>query len=333
MTSDIGQDARFQQLQAWLDSVLPNHSEPTPASSDASFRRYFRVFSGELANSEEEQSFIVMDAPPAQEDCGPFIAVAETLKQAGVRAPRVLQQDLQQGFLLLDDLGDTTFLSALPQQDIDQAYRKAIDGLIAIQQAASDDLPAYDAGLLLRELALFHDWYLGVHQQRLLSAGEQQAWDELCLRLIERALNQPRVFVHRDYHSRNLMWSDQQPLGVLDFQDAVQGPLSYDLVSLLRDCYAAWPQQQVQQWLLYYRDQAAGNGLALPDEEVFVKDFDWMGLQRHLKAIGIFARLNHRDGKSNYLADVPRTMAYVADVAARYPEFALLQELAEEFRA
>ena len=257
MTSDIRQDTRFEHLQRWLDQVLPNHGELVPASSDASFRRYFRVFSDQLANSGASGSAIVMDAPPPQEDCRPFVEVCARLDQAGVRAPRVIEQDLEQGFLLLDDLGSTTLLAALPQLDPQRAYQKAMDSLLRIQGAAVADLPVYDAGLLLRELNLFHDWYLGVHRQRLLSVAEQQAWDTLCQQLIARALQQTQVFVHRDYHSRNLMWAEDQALGVLDFQDAVRGPISYDLVSLLRDCYVAWPAEQVQAWLDDYHAQAS----------------------------------------------------------------------------
>ncbi|MGJ8670733.1 MAG: aminoglycoside phosphotransferase family protein [Oceanococcus sp.] len=333
MTSDICQDTRLQILLPWLDKVLPDHSEPVPASSDASFRRYFRVFSGELANQSPADSYIVMDAPPAQEDCRPFVAVSQALIDAGVRVPKVLKKDIEQGFLLLDDLGDSTFLSALNAENADQAYRKAIDSLLLIQATPCASLPAYSAGLLLRELALFHDWYLGVHHQRVLSAAEQQAWDELCQLLIARATKQTQVFVHRDYHSRNLMWSQQQPFGILDFQDAVCGPLSYDLVSLLRDCYIAWPKEQVDQWCGYYLERSRAAGILVPSEEEFAQDFDWMGLQRHLKAIGIFARLNHRDGKSAYLNDVPRTLGYVAQVAAQYPELALLHDIAEDYLA
>lgn len=317
-------------LLSWLSQVLPDHSRPEPASSDASFRRYFRVFSDRLPNRQGHGSAIVMDAPPQQEDCRPFIAVSEQLHAAGVRVPQVLAQNLEQGFLLLDDMGHTTLLTALQTQDEKPAYARALDSLLQIQQCDASALPAYGAALLAREIALFHDWYLGVHCQRLLTAGEQAAWDVLCQQLIEQVLSQPQGYVHRDYHSRNLMWSDTGPLGVIDFQDAVHGPLTYDLVSLLRDCYVAWPDAQVQAWLSDYQKMAQKAGLAMAEQPQLQKDFDWMGVQRHLKAVGIFARLNHRDGKAVYLGDIPRALEYIVQVSARYPQLKLLEELARE---
>ena len=338
MPSEKRPDPRYEKMLSWLDCVLPDHDAPAPASSDASFRRYFRVFSPSLPKSSDQcGSAIVMDAPPAQEDCAPFVAIAAQLAAAGVRVPQLRAQDEQQGFLLLDDLGDETFLSALARQGeagvggaADAAYRRAIDELIKIQQADGRHLPAYDAALLARELNLFHDWYLGVHRQRLLNAAEQQAWELVCQRLMDCALRQTAGFVHRDYHSRNLMWADSGALGVLDFQDAVYGPQSYDLVSLLRDCYVRWPSQQVQNWLAYYREQAGLAGIVLPAAEQFQREFDYMGLQRHLKAVGIFARLNHRDGKANYLNDIPLTLGYIRDVSSGYPELDFLHNLAVE---
>ncbi len=330
MTSDIHPDARFRLLVSWLDEVLPGHDQPVPASSDASFRRYFRVFSEQLPNAAGKGSLIVMDAPPPQEDCRPFVAISEALHQAGVQVPQVLAQDLRQGFLLLTDLGQATMLSAVQERNADATYRRAMQGLLQIQRVPSQALPAYDEALLAREMALFHDWYLGVHRQRLLSAVEQKAWEQACALLVQQAQAQTQVFVHRDYHSRNLMWAEQGPLGVLDFQDAVRGPLSYDLVSLLRDCYVSWPDAQVMSWLEAYREQAVAAGLDVPEHARFIQDFDWMGLQRHLKAVGIFARLNHRDGKAAYLNDIPRTLAYLAQVSARYPQLSILSDLAQE---
>lgn len=331
MSSDPSPDPRLALLKSWLAEVMPDASSPEPASSDASFRRYFRVFSGAEDNLlAEAASFIVMDAPPAQEDCRPFVAVAQQLENAGVRAPRVLAEDLQRGFLLLDDLGHETLLSSLNAGNADAAYRRAISELLLIQQADVAGLPAYDMALLQREVALFHDWYLGVHKQRLLSAQEQQIWEQACQLLLERALQQSRVFVHRDYHSRNLMWAESGPFGVLDFQDAVHGPLTYDLVSLLRDCYVSWPQEQLDAWLQAYYQQAENLDISLPTFSQFRQDFDWMGVQRHLKAVGIFARLNHRDGKSNYLNDIPRTLTYLRDVSAQYPELDIIHRLAVE---
>lgn len=323
MTSDKHENARFAQLSRWLDHVLPEHTELEPASGDASFRRYFRLFSG-------SRSWIVMDAPPEQEDCAPFIDVCERLAAAGLRVPGVFQHDLTQGFLLLDDLGEQTFLAALSPANAPVAYRRAIAALVRLQGADATGLPDYDAALLRRELDLFSHWYLGVHRGRELSGAERRGWDEVCAALVASALAQPRCFVHRDYHSRNLMWAPEGDLGILDFQDAVQGPVSYDLVSLLRDCYVDWPAEQQQAWVADYHRQAAAAGIALPGLERFQRDFDWMGVQRHLKAIGIFARLNHRDGKSGYLADIPRTLGYVRHVAAIYPELSLLRQWADE---
>ncbi len=320
MKRQTAQDDRLQQLKAWLGQVLPGHSEPVPASSDASFRRYFRVFCG-------DRSWIVMDAPPAQEDCGPFVQVSGLLAQAGVRVPEVHGRDLVQGFLLLDDLGQETFLSRIQQGDGKAAYALAIDSLLRIQAAPASGLPAYDAALLQREMDLFHDWYLARHLGRQLDPAEQAGWVACCQALTAAALAQPRVFVHRDYHSRNLMWDGESGIGVLDFQDAVCGPISYDLVSLLRDCYIAWPGDQVEAWCADYHAAARAAGLPVPDLQRFRRDFDWMGVQRHLKAAGIFARLNHRDGKPGYLADIPRTLAYVRAVSARYPELAPLHRL------
>ena len=333
MTRDTRQDERYVQMLAWLDSVLPAHSAPQPASTDASFRRYFRVFSDTLSPQRASAgSHIVMDAPPDKEDSHPFVAISAMLAAAGVRVPVVRAQDLEQGFLLLDDLGQQTFLQALARADVnaDAAYRRAIDALLAMQAVDGAGLPPYDEALLARELALFHNWYLGVHCQRALTATEQRDWDALCQSLIAAALGQTRTFVHRDYHSRNLMWANSGDLGVLDFQDAVHGPLSYDLVSLLRDCYIAWPQEQVDAWVDYYRQQCVSLGREMPSAAAFKRDFDWMGLQRHLKAIGIFARLYHRDGKAGYLDDIPRVLGYVRDVSARYPELSALTRIAEQ---
>lgn len=322
MNGHTAQDERLRLLLRWLDQVLPDHGPAEPASSDASFRRYFRVFS-------DQSSWIVMDAPPQREDCRPFLAVCRVLQEAGVKVPQVYAQDLEQGFLLLADLGGQTFLSALPQVSADQAYRRAIDDLVRIQGASSTGLPDYDAALLHREMDLFHDWYLERHRQGGLSGAQERRWQAICRMLADAALAQPRVFVHRDYHSRNLMWADAGALGVLDFQDAVCGPVSYDLVSLLRDCYVAWPQERLHQWLSYYHAEARAAGIDVPEFAQFQRDFDWMGVQRHLKAAGIFARLYHRDGKDGYLKDIPRTLNYIREVSAGYPELQALHELVD----
>lgn len=320
-----GVDERLDLLHAWLRSLYGD--EPftvETASADASFRRYFRV-------TREAGTWIAMDAPPEKEDTGPYIAIAEMLVSMGVNAPRITARNLRQGFLLLTDLGDRTYLQALNSgHDADELYGAALRALVRMQaggHAYVHELPPYDKALLAREVDLFPTWFLGTHLDVELSAGEQAVLRDTFNGLIHEALAQPRVFVHRDYHSRNLMVSAIEragPMpGVLDFQDAVAGPLTYDLVSLLRDCYIAWPQPRVMRWASEYRDAVIAAGLdAGANLEQFVRWFDWMGVQRHLKAIGIFARLWHRDGKPGYLKDIPRTLDYVIAASARYPELA-----------
>lgn len=308
--------ARFEQLNHWLRSGLglPNY-EIAPASSDASFRRYFRVrFQGE--------SRIVMDAPPDKEDTRPFVSIARRLHEIGLHVPEIIAEDEAQGFLLLSDLGARQYLPELNEATVERLYGDAMGALMTLQVCGprEGELPPYDEALLLREMELFREWYLGRHLNLQLSDSEQRLLDTTFAQLAASALQQPRVAVHRDYHSRNLMISDHNP-GILDFQDAVIGPLTYDLVSLLRDCYIAWPRQQVESWVRGYHDLSVDSGV-LPGrmEEQFQRWFDWMGVQRHLKATGIFARLNHRDGKPGYLNDIPRTLGYVRAVAADYPE-------------
>jgi hypothetical protein len=317
---------RLEQLNHWLTKTLglPPYAI-APASSDASFRRYFRItFNGE--------SRIVMDAPPDKEDSRPFMAIGRQLHAIGLNVPEILAEELEQGFLLLSDLGTQQYLSALNDNTVDRLYGDA-QGALAVLQACGpgrDLLPQYDEGLLRREMELFRDWYLGRHLGLALKPGEQALLDESFALLVENALEQPQVSVHRDYHSRNLMVSAHNP-GVLDFQDAVFGPVTYDLVSLLRDCYIAWPREQVEQWVLGYHDIAVDHGILRGrQEERFLRWFDLMGVQRHLKASGIFARLNHRDGKPGYLDDIPRTLAYVTEVSGRYPELQPFLHLLEE---
>jgi aminoglycoside/choline kinase family phosphotransferase len=317
---------RLEQLNRWLTKTLglPPYAI-APASSDASFRRYFRItFNGE--------SRIVMDAPPDREDSRPFVAIGRRLRAIGLNVPEILAEELEQGFLLLSDLGTQQYLSALNDDTVDRLYGDALGALAVLQACGpgSDALPPYDEGLLRREMALFGDWYLGRHLGLALKPNEQAVLEQSFALLVENALEQPQVSVHRDYHSRNLMVSAHNP-GILDFQDAVFGPVTYDLVSLLRDCYIAWPRGQVEQWLLGYHDIAVDHGILRGrQEERFLRWFDLMGVQRHLKASGIFARLNHRDGKPGYLDDIPRTLAYVAEVSARYPELQPFLHLLEE---
>lgn len=313
----VSEDSRYQQIQQWLQTLFNGQTFTlTPASSDASFRRYFRVTS-------PEKSWIVMDAPPAHEDIKPFVRVAELLSAQHLPVPLIYQQDLAQGFLLLTDLGSTPFLSVLNEQSAFSLYQQAIDCLIQMQQIQRpEDLPAYDSQLLHNELALFDVWFLGEH----LALEKPDFIDELYAFLIDEAVNQPQVFVHRDYHSRNLMLQADGAPGIIDFQDAVWGPVSYDLVSLLRDVYVQWPETLVNDLLDYYRQQAIQHGIL--DESVSTLQlqrwFDLVGVQRHLKILGIFCRLNYRDNKSNYLNSLGLTLDYIYKVCPRYPELAPL---------
>jgi aminoglycoside/choline kinase family phosphotransferase len=319
---DIKTDDRFELLTRWLSRFDRIAGErPVPASEDASFRRYFRV-----ANAH---SYIIMDAPPPQEDCRPFVDIAGHLEKMGLNSPRVLESDLEQGFLLLTDLGTEPYLDALTShpERADELYHDALDALVVMQEegaAFQQDLPAYDEELLRFELSLFHDWLCEKHLGIRFSPGEETDWQACCDKLVENALSQPKVFVHRDYHSRNLMVTEDKNPGIIDFQDAVEGPYTYDVVSLLKDCYVKWPQAAIDERAAYY---AARMPVALDDTTRFQRDFDLMGMQRHLKAAGIFARLLHRDGKTRYVQDVPRTLSYVVDASQRYPELDFLHTL------
>jgi N-acetylmuramate 1-kinase len=288
-----------------------------PASADASFRHYFRV-------ATDTGSVIVMDAPPPHEDCRPFLRVAELLHDAGVHAPVVLAHDLEQGFLLLTDLGKHTYLDVLDEQNADELFCDAISTLCKWQLASRPAiLPVYDRALLRRELSLFPEWYVARHLGITLSHHEQETLDTVFRLLEDSALAQPQVYVHRDYMPRNLMLSTPNP-GVLDFQDAVYGPITYDVVSLFRDAFLSWDEQRIVAWCAQYREQAQKVGLPVQDETEFIRALDWMGLQRHLKVLGIFARINYRDGKPNYLVDTPRFLNYVRTIGGRYPEFTSL---------
>ena len=275
-----------------------------------------------------------MDAPPENEDCLPFLRVAGYLESMQLNAPRVLEANLEDGFLLLSDLGTRPYLEAL-QREPDSApwlYGDAIRALLRMQQqgaAFQNHLPPYDEKLLRFELSLFHDWLCGTHLGISFTEEEDERWQQLCDRLVANALDQPQVFVHRDYHSRNLMLTDENNPGILDFQDAVEGPLTYDLVSLLKDCYIKWPADQVWRWARDFYSELGTSTRDSIDETQFRRYFELMGVQRHLKAAGIFARLNHRDGKSVYLGDIPRTLSYITDLAPRYAELANLVELIE----
>ena len=320
---------RLTTLENWLHATLPQRTFTlAPASSDASFRRYFRA-----TFADDAASLIVMDAPPAQEDCRPFVQVAALLRAAGVNAPEVLAQDLAQGFLLLTDLGPTTYLAAL-NADASRAnalYQDASAALIRFQLASQPDvLPAYDRALLLREMALLPEWYIIKHKGFALSAAQRDTINQAFECLLANNLAQPCVTVHRDYHSRNLMVHADNP-GVLDFQDAVYGPITYDLASLFKDAYIEWEEERVLDWVIRYWEAARTAGLPVrPAFADFYRDFEWMGLQRHLKVLGIFARLYHRDGKDGYLKDLPLVMHYVSKVSGRYGEFVGLLRLLHE---
>ncbi|MDT8310894.1 MAG: phosphotransferase [Methylophaga sp.] len=307
------EDQRYLQIQQWLQRLFPGQQFTlTSASSDASFRRYFRV-------NTAENSWIVMDAPPAHEDIKPFIQIGKLLASHKLPVPQIFQQNLEQGFLVLGDLGNTSFLSVLNQDSVQNLYRQAIDCIVQMQLINKPaDLPNYDDKLLANELALFDQWFLSRH----LGLEKPAFVDDLYVFLINEAQQQPQALVHRDYHSRNLMLQSDGSVGIIDFQDAVWGPITYDLVSLLRDVYIQWPAALVTELLKYYRQQAIEQQIFTESvtEQQLQRWFDLIGLQRHLKILGIFCRLHYRDNKANYLNDLPMTLNYVYEVCSQYPE-------------
>lgn len=325
---------RLQALQRWVAQQLGTDAlDIAPASADASFRRYFRITSNQ--GGAKGRDYIVMDAPPAHEDCRPFIAVAKLFGDTGVHVPQVLAADQEQGFLLLTDLGDTTYLSALNESTARELYLASNDALIRIQQASRPGvLPEYDRALLTRELMLFPEWYVAKHLGVTLNDEQTATLHSVFERLLANNLDQPQVYVHRDWHSRNLMVSDPNP-GILDFQDAVYGPITYDLASIYRDAYIEWDEEHQLDWVIRYWEKARAAGLPVrADFGDFWRDFEWMGAQRHIKVLGIFARLYHRDGKEGYLKDMPLVMRYLRKVCERYielkPMFYLLDALEEK---
>jgi aminoglycoside/choline kinase family phosphotransferase len=326
-TQRAAHDPRLQSLRRWLEGDLGFRDYGiAPASADASFRRYFRV------TRAGHEPVIVMDAPPGKEDVGPYLRVAAMLQAFGVNAPRVIERSVEDGFLLLTDLGTTMYLPELARPGrADPLYGDAIAALVRIQARGAEaarTLPPYDEKLLRFEMSLFPDWLLERHLQLELSAHDSRVLRDGMDALVANALEQPQVFVHRDYHSRNLMVCPVANPGILDFQDAVRGPLTYDLVSLLRDSYIAWPQERVVGWALRFRREAADAGLETGrDDAQFLRWLDLMGVQRHLKVGGIFARLWLRDGKPGYLADIPRTLQYAVGSCARHADFHKLGEL------
>lgn len=322
-------DPRRDALIAWL-ARLPVRTEVEslrPACADASFRRYFRID----APGQPSGTLIAMDAPPDKEDVRPFVKVARLLADAGLHAPAIVAADVAQGFLLLTDLGTQTYLDVLNEDNADRLLRDAIAALVSWQRASrADVLPPYDETLLRRELDLFADWYVARHLRATLSERQRQVLAQQYRLLLDAALAQPRVYVHRDFMPRNLMLSDPNP-GVLDFQDAVYGPITYDIVSLTRDAFISWEEERVLDWTIRYWEAARRAGLPVDsDFAAFYRAFEWMGLQRHLKVLGIFARINYRDGKPQYLADAPRFVRYVRAVVERYNALAPLARLFDE---
>ncbi|WP_166223266.1 aminoglycoside phosphotransferase family protein [Pseudomonas atagonensis] len=331
------QDVRLQHLKVWLDEQLAilfaaqgwgtvPPATLTAASSDASFRRYFRW-------EGAGRSFVVMDAPPPQENCKPFVDIAFLLAKSGINVPKIYAEDLERGFLLLNDLGNKTYLDVIDGENADALFSDALQALLAFQQLPMvAPLPSYDVALLRRELELFPEWYVKRELGVEFDSIQQQQWQNISDLLIDSALAQPKVLVHRDYMPRNLMLSEPNP-GVLDFQDAVYGPVTYDVTCLFKDAFLSWPEERVRGWLEKYWQQASALNIPVqPDFEDFLRASDLMGVQRHLKVIGIFARICHRDGKPRYLADVPRFFFYIDAVISRRPELAELQALLVSLR-
>lgn len=322
-------DERLRMLHDWLrHNVESSIEQITPLAGDASFRRYFRVHCGDT-------TYVAMDAPPEQGSCQPFVAIANSFYTLGLNVPVIYAQDIARGFLLVTDFGDQLYIDALTPRTCHNLYQKAFDDLLLIQscqQIENYALPKFDSALYLDEMLWFRDWYLKRSLKVSLSHAELAALDHVYSLLVDDALSQPQVCVHRDYHSRNLMvvGKKAQP-GILDFQDAVWGPITYDLLSLLRDCYIDWPPQQVEQWALTFHKQALQMGLLQEDDpQHFLRWFDWIGLQRNLKCIGIFARLSERDHNPAYLQYIPRVIQYAQGVCDRYKEFTDLKSLLDK---
>ncbi|MBK6656354.1 phosphotransferase [Zoogloea sp.] len=318
---------RRQQLQSWIAAEFPGRPfELAPASADASFRRYFR-----LTFTDDPVSLIVMDAPPSHEDCRPYIKVAALFGATGVHVPKLIRQNLEQGFLLLSDLGSTTYLDALTKDNAHNLYAEALGALMSIQASSQPGvLPEYDRELLMRELELFPVWYVSRHKGITLTEQQTAQLYEVFDRIVDVNLAEPKVYVHRDYHSRNLMVSAPNP-GVLDFQDAVYGPMTYDLASLFKDAYIHWEEDFTLDLLARYWETARELGLPVrADFAEFHRDYEWMGVQRHIKVLGIFARLCHRDGKDGYLKDMPLVLHYLRKACERYGELRPLLRILEE---
>jgi aminoglycoside/choline kinase family phosphotransferase len=327
-------DIRLNTLKNWLKALQPKWQLDldtlAPASADASFRRYFRIES----KNPDFGTLIIMDAPPEHEPLNAFIQVDLLLSDAGLNVPKILEQNISEGFLLLNDLGNKTYLAALNSETADDLYQAATQALIQMQVASKPSvLPNYDEALLQRELDLFPDWYLKKHLSIELTETQQAQLKKSFELIIANNLAQAKVYVHRDYHSRNLMVTDINNPGVLDFQDAVYGPITYDASSLWRDAYIAWPEERVIDWVIKFWEQGRKANLPMPEDfGQFYRDFEWMGLQRHLKVLGIFARLFHRDGKDGYLKDIPLVLEYAIATANRYIELKPFARILESTR-
>ena len=314
---DSTTDQRQRLLHAWLsDYYNMNGVNLVPVSGDASFRRYFR-FNYPSSHHSGPLTLIAVDAPPELENSEPFVNVSELLYTHQCAVPRIYLSSLENGFFVIEDFGDNLLLNCLNDQSADELYNEAMQSIINMQAIDASSLPDYDSKLLKREMQLFTDWYLIKHKNMQLDDASNNLLLNTYQALETSALEQPRGFVHRDYHSRNLMVRDNKPLGIIDFQDAVNGPVTYDLVSLLRDCYIDWPQNKIDHWCNQFYEMIPEKNYSY---ETFIRWFDLMGIQRHLKATGIFCRLNYRDHKPAYLNDIPRTLHYISDVSAKYPE-------------
>jgi N-acetylmuramate 1-kinase len=326
-------DPRLTLVVNWITTLTDFQLQPDtlrPASADASFRRYFRI------DADNGKTYIVMDAPPPQEDVRPFIQIAQLFSQAGVTVPQILASHVEHGLLLLSDLGSVMYSHRLQQNNAPQLYGDAIASLIKIQLHSQPKvLPEYDRAMQLRELMLFPEWYINQHLKTTLNPTQQANLTNIFEQILANTMAQTQVYVHRDYHSRNLMVMEQGNPGILDFQGAVFGPITYDIVSLLRDAYIAWDEEQVLDWVIRYWERARKQGLLVNnDVDSFYRDVEFMGLQRHLKILGIFCRLSYRDGKNNYLNDLPLVLSYVRKTAGRYnvltPLLRLLDELEQK---
>ncbi|XLZ69209.1 phosphotransferase [Massilia sp. SR12] len=323
-------DPRLAELKEWLQGLdLVDVASARPASVDASFRRYFRVDVLPAQRAAHGATLVVMDAPPERENVPAFVKVQGLLADAGVSVPAIVAENIERGFLLLSDLGSVTYLQALNPDSAATLYAEALSALVKIQQASQPGvLPEFDRAFMLRELNIFPEWYIGKHLGLTLSEAQQKELDKVFEAILANCLAQPQVYMHRDFHSRNLMWMDADNPGILDFQDAVYGPITYDAASLLRDAYVSWDEELVLDWVIRYWQHARSAGLPVKkDFDDFYKDFEYMALQRHLKILGIFCRLNYRDGKSLYLGDLPTVMDYVRKTANRYRDLKPLIKL------